>query len=281
MKFFLFLSLITLVACVETTSTTTITDPEVPIDPPIKEVIMSDFQVLLDSANVDGSILIFTGDFFFSNDFEWSRKGHLPASTFKIPNSIIALETGVMENDSTISYWDGEPRFFSSWEQDLYFRDAFHYSCVPCYQEIARNIGVGRMKQYTDDFNFGDLVFDSTSIDQFWLEGDSKITQFEQIDFLQRFRNKELPISERTHRIMSRMMIIEQNEEYVLRGKTGWSVQNDIDNCWFVGYVEADEDTYYFATNLQPKNDAEMSDIISTRKNVTRKALGLLGIPMH
>ena len=71
--------------------------------------------------------------------------GHLPASTFKIPNSIIALETGLIEDDSTLIKWDGDERRLPAWEQDLVFRDAFHYSCVPCYQEIARKIGEKRM----------------------------------------------------------------------------------------------------------------------------------------
>jgi len=55
----------------------------------------------------------------------------MPASTFKIVNSIIALETGVVENDSTMFKWNGEKRRLPIWEQDLTFRDAFHFSCVP------------------------------------------------------------------------------------------------------------------------------------------------------
>ena len=243
-----------------------------------KEVINQDFQALLDSAGVKGSILIFSENNFCSNDFEWAKTGHLPASTFKIPNSIIALELGVMENDSTVILWDGEAKYLKSWEQDLYFRDAFHASCVPCYQEIARKVGVERMKKFTSELNFGEMIFDSTNLDMFWLEGASLINQFQQISFLKAFNEERLSISKRTHKLMSRLMIIEENEDYTLRGKTGWSVQNDQDNCWFVGYIETKDESYYFATNIEPEIQSESSNIGSIRKEVSLKALEILGL---
>ena len=87
-------------------------------------------------------------DVYYSNDFKWANAGRLPASTFKIPNSIIALETGVVENDSTLFEWDGIERSIKNWNQDLLFREAFHFSCVPCYQKVAREISEKRMNVY-------------------------------------------------------------------------------------------------------------------------------------
>jgi len=266
--FSIFLSF-TLYACVESNAT----DIPNPQQVNEKEVIVEDFQSILDSSGVRGSILIYDGQTFYSNNYEWANRGHLPASTYKIPNSIIALELGVMENDSSMSYWDGEPRAYPRWENDLYFRDAFHLSCVPCYQEIARNIGVPQMQKHVDRFNYGKMRFDSTNIDLFWLQGDSRITQHEQIAFLKAFNEKKLDISERTHTIMRRMMIIEENERFVLRGKTGWSITDDLDNCWFVGWVETEMGTYYFATNIEPSLNTQSDDLFSIRKEVTYKAL--------
>ncbi|GAB5417241.1 MAG: hypothetical protein Crog4KO_21070 [Crocinitomicaceae bacterium] len=243
-----------------------------------KEVIVEDFQAILDSAGLRGAILISDGQTLYSNDYDWAAKGHLPASTYKIPNSIIALELGVMENDSTISEWDGEPRFMKRWEQDLYLRDAFHLSCVPCYQDVARKIGASRMQEYVDRLNYGSMQFDSSNIDLFWLEGASRISQMQQIEFLQAFNEGKLSVSERTLEIMSRMMIIEENDRFTLRGKTGWSVTNDIDNCWFVGWVETDKGTYYFATNVEPGINTNSDDLFTTRKTITYKALELIAL---
>ena len=184
------------------------------------------FQAILDASEVKGSILIYDPEknTYYSNDFEWAKTGKLPASTFKITNSIIALEIGVVKDDSTLFKWDGKQRALNVWEQNLTFREAFHFSCVPCYQDIARRIGSERMNAYLSKFEYGNMKVDATNIDMFWLEGASEISQFQQIDFLNRFYEDKLPISERTYAIMKRIMVIEENEEYTLSGKTGWSV---------------------------------------------------------
>lgn len=61
------------------------------------------------------------------------------------------------------------------------------FSCVPCYQEIARKIGTIKMKEYLEKFEYKNMIFDSLTIDNFWLEGNSKISQKQQIDFLRKF----------------------------------------------------------------------------------------------
>lgn len=244
------------------------------------QIIRSDFQSIIDSLNVAGAVLIydFQKDVYYANDFKWADKGNLPASTFKIVNSIIALESGVVENDSTLFKWKGEKRALKIWEQDLLFREAFHFSCVPCYQDIARSIGEKRMNVYLDKFDYGSMQVDSTTIDRFWLEGDSRISQFQQIDFLKRFYNAKLPISKRTESIMKRLMVIEENENYRLSGKTGWSIRNGRNNGWFVGYIEMGQQLFFFATNVEPQAQFNMDMFSMIRKEITYKALRQMDI---
>ena len=240
-----------------------------------REIIVPKFKTIIDSANVEGAILIYDleDNKYYSNDFKWTKKGNLPASTFKITNSIIALETGVVENDSTLFKWNGEKRRFKNWEQDLILRDAFHFSCVPCYQEIARKVGENKMNEFLKKLDYGNMKVDSSNIDLFWLEGESRITQFQQINFLKRLYQSELLISERTEMIMKRMIVIEDNDDYKLSGKTGWSIRNGNNNGWFVGYIETQSKTYFFATNVEPKQQFDMNMFPMIRKNLTFKAL--------
>ncbi len=240
-----------------------------------RQIEQPGFQSILDSAGVEGSVLIydFQKDVYYSNDFEWANKGKLPASTFKIANSIIALESGVVEDDSSLFKWDGKKRGFKNWEQDLIFKDAFHFSCVPCYQDVAKRIGEKRMNEYLAKFNYGNMKVDANNIDVFWLEGDSRISQFQQIEFLKRFHQSKLPISARTEKIMKRLMVIEANENYTISGKTGWSGGNGNHNGWFVGYVEAENKVTFFATNVEPKEQFNMKMFSMIRKEVTHDAL--------
>jgi beta-lactamase class D OXA-209 len=246
-----------------------------------KEIIVPEFNKILDSLKVKGAILIydFSEKKYYSNNFSWAKTGFIPASTFKIPNSIIALETGVIKDESDIFKWNGEKRWSKKWEQDLTFKEAFQVSCVPCYQEVARKIGVERMKAYLNKINYKKMFFDSTTIDNFWLDGASKITQIQQIDFLKRFYFSELPISKRTESIVKNIMLIEKTDVYTLSGKTGLSVKNGLDNGWFVGYFEVKNKVYFFATNLEPiEKEAVNEAFYSARINATKQAFKNLKI---
>ncbi|QCX02366.1 class D beta-lactamase [Aggregatimonas sangjinii] len=245
-----------------------------------KRIQTADLQSILDSAKVKGAIVIMDSraKTLYSNDFDWAGIQRLPASTFKIPNSLIALETGVVQHDSTLFKWNGEERYLKVWEQDLTFNQAFHYSCVPCYQEVALKIGVKRMKYYLKEFRYGAMKVDSTNIDHFWLEGTSKISPLQQINFLQRFYESKLPISKRTEALMKSLMVIEKKEAYSLSGKTGWATANNTDNGWFVGYVEIGGNPYFFATNIEPLPDFDMKRFAAIRKEVTMAALQQIGI---
>lgn len=245
-----------------------------------KQVANQDFQQILDAAEVNGVILIFDKKIntYHSNDFERANQGFLPASTFKIPNSIIALETSVVENENTIFKWDGEKRALKMWEEDLTFTNALRKSCVPCYQDIARRVGVKRMNGYLGKLDYKNMVVDSSNLDLFWLEGDSRITAMEQIDFLSRLYYSQLPISKRTEKIVKDMIFIDEKPTYYLSGKTGWSVRNGNNLGWFVGYIEKGDDVYFVATNVDPKESFDMKNFTKIRLQVLKEATKLLGI---
>jgi len=243
-----------------------------------QEITKTDFKTLLDSSKLEGAILIFDPqkNELYSNDFDWAKDGRLPASTFKIPNSLIALETGVVKNDTTLLKWDGKAREMKVWEKDLTLKEAFHLSCVPCYQEIARKIGVNRMKQYTSRFQYGNLVINKDNLDKFWLEGKSAISQYQQIEFLIALFKGKLPVSKRTTDIMKRLMVIDTINGYTLSGKTGWSKRGDNNNGWFVGYLEKPNSNLYFAVNVEPKNGIETKQFLIARKQVLYDAIDVL-----
>ena len=243
-----------------------------------ERIVEPKLQDLLDEANISGVMVLYDLNHMkmYSNDFQEASIARIPASTFKIPNTLIGLETGVIDPDSTVFVWDNQPRALKNWEQDLTLRDAFHYSCVPCYQEVARKIGVLSMNQYITQFDYGNMVIDSTSIDSFWLSEPSSISALEQIDFLVRFQMNQLGLSDKTNDSAQKIMIIEQQNGYTLRGKTGLSTADGMTVGWFVGFLESEKDLVFFATQVQPGPGLSREDFISSRVDVTRKALQLI-----
>ncbi len=246
-----------------------------------KNIFYEQFQNILSNNNVEGVILILDKQkqVFYANDFDEASKPALPASTFKIPNTIIGLETGLLKNKHTIFEWNGEQRQFSFWEKDLTAREAFQSSCIPCYQDFARKIGAERMNTYLTKLKFGDMDVNTQNIDEFWLRGNSKITPFQQIDFLERLYFEKLAISKQTNKEIKDILMIEQQPNYRLSGKTGWiASENQKDIGWFVGYVEKGEEVFFFATKIYPKQSMSTKTFLSLRKKVTLLALKELNV---
>lgn len=200
----------------------------------------------------------------------------LPASTFKIANSMIALETGAVEDAETVLPWDGKTYEISDWNQDLTLRAAVRVSCVPCFQAIAREVGAERMSDWVKRLDYGNHDT-SGEIDLFWLSGKLRISPAQQIDFLRRFEAGQLPIQARTAEIVRDVITLDVGQNHVLRGKTGFSGSPRGQLLgWFVGWLELAERRVFFATLIdQISPDV---DIFPVRRRVTERVLRALDL---
>lgn len=201
-------------------------------------------------------------------------KGFLPASTFKIPNALIALETGVVKDaDNPVFKWDGTKREFEQWNRDHTLRTGFKASAVWQFQEIARQIGETRMKVFVSQFGYGNFDIGGAAPDAFWLEGNLRISALQQIEFLERLYRGQLPASPRSVAIVKEIMFLEKIGDATLRGKTGWIPSGADKIGWFVGWVEQGEDAYIFALNIDPEEQRH----VAARVPIAKAILGELG----
>ena len=240
---------------------------------------ISELKKVFDKYKVDGSILIYhqNENRYLGYNLERCNIAFCPASTFKIPNTLIALESGVI-NTETVFTWNGEKRSFPTWEKDMTIKEAFTVSAVPVYQEIARQIGVDKMKYYTQLFHYGNLDVNTDNIDKFWLEGKSEITQYQQVYFLQKLYNLQLPVSEHAMKLTKELMLYETASNYKISGKTGWAIRQNESVTWFVGFVETDENVYIFATNVVPNKDTDLNTFSQVRIELTKDVFKKLNI---
>lgn len=202
-----------------------------------------------------------------ASDHSRAREAVLPASTFKIPNSIIALETGVVADpDKDIFKWDGVTREIKEWNKDHTLRTAIAVSAVPVYQEIARRIGKERMQKYVDAFEYGNRNIGG-GIDRFWLSGDLRISPLEQVAFVDRLRRRALPVSKRAQDLTADILPVTKVGDSIIRAKTGLTGVTDksmtdgkgVAVGWLVGWVEKGSAQTVFALNLdvrEPKHSA-------------------------
>ncbi|MBE9043005.1 class D beta-lactamase [Pleurocapsales cyanobacterium LEGE 10410] len=231
------------------------------------------FQQHFDDLGINGSIVIYdlARDSYYQHNPSRNNTAFLPASTYKIPNSLIALETRVIKDDVAILTWDGIERDLEQWNQDLNLRLAFKYSAVWFYQVLARRISHQRMQNFVDRIQYGNQNIGATeNLDNFWLSGELRITPQEQIAFLRRLYQNDLPFSQRNLDLVKDIAIAEQTPDYVLRGKTGATSEIG----WYVGYLEQNDNVYFFATNI----DLGAEQDLAARLKVTRLCLQDLGL---
>lgn len=199
-----------------------------------------------------------------------ARTGYLPASTFKILNSLIALETGVATGPETVFPWDGKQHPIAAWNKDLTLREAFVASSVPVYQGIARAVGQERMSRYVEAVKYGNVDIGG-GIDMFWLEGDLRISALEQVDFLQRLYRDQLPFSKKTMDTVKDIMVQDRGDGWVIRSKSGWAgfypknVSDGPDIGWWVGWLESKGEVWFFALNIdmaKPEQGKVRKDVV-------------------
>lgn len=210
----------------------------------------------------------------------------IPASTFEICNSLVALQTKVIPDTGYVTHWDSVTRDVHAWNQNQTLKTAFVHSADWYFQEISRKIGTEKMQQYLTLTHYGNMQMGSNP-DSFWIDGNLRISCDEQIEFLKNFYTYQLSFSKKNIDLVKEIIRFEyhpdqlNNSGFILSGKAGRGKMSDeidgrIKNIgWFVGYVEKDEDVYFFATNVE-SGDLRNVDINLIVKNITLDILATL-----
>ena len=195
---------------------------------------------------------------------------YLPASTFKIVNSLIGLQTGVISNEKMVIKWDGITRSHPEWNKDLTMQEAFAVSAVPYYQEVARRIGKDTMQLWLDSLHYGTQKIKSR-IDTFWLDNSLKIKPDEQLGLAKKLYFEQLPFDKRPQSIMKKVMVRESNANYQLSYKTGFAYKENGNAIgWIVGWIEENQHPYFFVLNAEGAHDMDM---VKARMNILKSIL--------
>lgn len=226
----------------------------------------------------EGTFALFnngTGQFTVYNLPRYRDSLYLPASTFKIVNSLIGLQTGKIANDSMIISWDGIDRGRPECNRDMSMYTAFRLSCPPWYQELARRIGKDTMQHWLDTLAYGTQKI-TTRIDTFWLDNSLKIRPDEQLGLAKKLYFNQLPFHRYNQEIVKKAMLFEDNTNYQLSYKTGWG-RNEKGHhlAWIIGWIEENRHPYFFVLNIESADPN--ADIPVIRMKILKGILGQLG----
>ena len=232
---------------------------------------------LFKSAKINGTFVLYdvTANKYIGYDKARAETRYIPASTFKIPNSLIGLSVGAVKSVDEVLPYRGEPHpFIQAWAKDMGLREAIILSNVPIYQELARRIGIERMRDNVSRMDYGNKEI-GTFVDTFWLKGPLKISAVEQTQFLAKLAQDKLPFPKNIQKNVREIVLLEQGKNWKLYGKTGWLNTQDQGVGWWVGWVEKEGHVYSFALNMDMQKASEGSKRLELGK-AGLKALGIL-----
>lgn len=239
----------------------------------------SDFQNYFDSLGVRGSTTIYdynNKNWIYTNQQD-AETTSLPASTFKILHSLIALETKGVQDENEILTWDGKPKSHLGnevkvWNKDTDLKQAYKNSTIWFYEEVAERIGRMTYISILNGCGYGNGNFSEAGKD-FWNYGGFAISPVNQIEFLIKLYEGNLPFSESTLDKVRQIMISEKTETQIFRDKTGWTRKDQQDIGWWVGYLEIGDNVYFFATRLVKEKTDQNPHFLNGRKAITKLIL--------
>jgi beta-lactamase class D len=231
---------------------------------------------LFQDAGVTGTFVLYdvTAQRLIGHNQARATTRFVPASTFKIPNTLIGLSVGAVQNVEEVLPYGGKPQPFQTWEKDMSLREAITLSNVAIYQELARRIGLERMRNGVTKLGFGNGDIGSV-VDTFWLVGSLQISAVEQTHFLARLAQETLPFPKPLQASVREIIRLEQKDNWTLYGKTGWLNAPNPGVGWWVGWVQKEGRVYAFAVNIDMRQATDANKRVELGK-ASLKALGIL-----
>lgn len=233
----------------------------------------NDWQKFFDQFQAKGSVVVrdergaVPAQFVF--DQARAMTPYSPASTFKIPHTLFALDAGVVRDEFQVFAWDGVKRGFAGHNQDQNLRSAMRTSALWVYAIFAKELGEEKARHYLKLIDYGNAD-PSTSKGDYWVDGTLAISAVEQVSFLKKLYKNELPFRVEHQRLVKDLMIIEAKRDWILRAKTGWEGRFG----WWMGWVEWPTGPVFFALNIDTPN--RMEDLFK-REEIVRAVLRSIG----
>lgn len=207
-------------------------------------------------------------------DRERAARRFVPASTFKVPHLLFALDAGVARDEWQRFAWDGTQHANVGWNADQTLRSSLRESVVWVYQGFARALGEARERTYLQRIDYGNADAGG-GVERFWLDGALRVSALDQVAFLRRLHRNELPFAVEHQRLVKDLLIVGADRRRILRAKTGWSASVAPGIGWWVGYAEDRDGAVFFALNIDMPRGAEH---LAARERIGRAVLAELDV---
>lgn len=244
-------------------------------------------RYILQENGYEGVIVLYDyeNDKLFTSHINKTNKRVLPASTFKIFNTLMFLDLAIVQDTSDVETWNGKEyrhkgKKISAWCKDTNLADAFRNSTVWYYKKKSKSIMFRTYKKLLKKNKYGKVYGKNKDRLDFWNEGKKiGVSAKDQIKFLVKLKDYRLTFRKTHIDIVKELMVVDQTDDYILRAKSGWTIskgskfKDGHDIGWYVGYVEYKDNSYFFAVRLEKSLNDLRESFSQDRIDITKSAL--------
>ena len=189
-----------------------------------------------------------------------------PNSTYKIYDALFGLEEGIITVNNSFMAWNRTDYPFETWNADQNLCSAMQSSVNWYFQEIDEQLGASVIKNYMKKIGYGNESIHS-NLSTYWMQSSLKISPVEQVELLLDFYHNSFHFMPKNINAVKDSICLFSLENFSSKnfssesksfyGKTGTGRVDGQDvNGWFIGYIEAVDNTYFFAVNIQAAENA-------------------------
>lgn len=174
-----------------------------------------------------------------------------PASTFKIYSALFSLESGIISPEQSLIPWNGQNYMYDLWNADQTLESAMQNSVTWYFQALDQQSSLPSIKEYVKEIGYGNQLVEG-DISSYWINSALKISPVEQVEMLTKLYYNQFGFTPENIKAVKDSIRLYSMDEGILSGKTGTEEIDGLNTSgWFIGYVERDNHTYFFATNIQ------------------------------
>ncbi len=170
--------------------------------------------------------------------------------------------------------WDRKRYPFQEWNAGQNLQSAMGASVNWYFQGIDEQLGISAVNRYIREIGYGNEDTGS-GLSSYWMESSLKISPIEQVELLRKLYENSFGLRSPNINAVKDSIFLSSSDAGNLFGKTGTGRIDGMDvNGWFAGYVEAPDNTWFFAANIAADDNASGSKAAE----ITRRILSEMDI---
>lgn len=124
------------------------------------------------------------------------------------------------------------------------------------FETLDRQLGASTVNSYLQQIGYGNETI-SGDFSSYWMQSSLKISPVEQVELLKDLYQNNFNFTPANIHTVKNSIHLFTSDNGDFYGKTGTGRVNDQDiNGWFIGFIENQNNTYFFATNIQGEQHA-------------------------